>query len=88
MTAVLNNKRQISLKLEAPLYSLLEQQADENGEALNALIPRLLTKIKMEDVAGLISRLLSEAVDHWCEYCATVRQLASDDDAPVRLSVK
>ncbi len=72
MTAVLNNKRQISLKLEAPLYSLLEQQADENGEALN----------------DLISRLLSEAVDNWCEYCATVRQLASDDDAPVRLSVK
>lgn len=71
MTAVLEKQKKISLKIEAPLYSLLERQADENGEGLN----------------DLIHRLLFEAMDDWCDYCATVQQIASENDRPVHICV-
>ena len=57
MTTVAEHQKKVSLKIETPLYSLLERQAMENGEGLN----------------DLICRLLSEAVDDWRDYCATVQ---------------
>lgn len=69
MTSIAEHQKKVSLKIETPLYSLLERQAMENGEGLN----------------DLICRLLSEAVDDWRDYCAVVQRIASDDDCPVHI---
>ena len=64
MTAAFSPQKKLSLKIDAPLYSLLEKQADETGVGLNDFIPQLLT----------------DAMRDWCEYCDTLRRLSSDDE--------
>ena len=64
MTAVFSPQKKLSLKIDAPLYSLLEKQADETGVGLNDFIQQLLT----------------DAMGDWCEYCDTLRRLSSDDE--------
>lgn len=71
MTAAFSAQRKLSLKIDAPLYSLLEKQADENGEGLN----------------DLIQRLLADAMDEWCDYCNTLKQLSAEDDRPLHVCV-
>lgn len=61
----------VSLKIDDPLYSLLEMHAGENGEGLNELI----------------QRLLCESMDGWCDYCDAMRRLADDDDRPIHVCV-
>ena len=64
MTAAFSPQKKPSLKIDAPLYSLLEKQADETGVGLNDFIQQLLT----------------DAMGDWCEYCDTLRRLSSDDE--------
>ncbi len=64
MTAALPSQKKVSLKIDAPLYSLLEKQADETGVGLN----------------DFIQQLLADAMGEWCEYCDTLRRLSSDDE--------
>ena len=64
MTAAFSTQKKLSLKIDAPLYSLLEKQADETGVGLNDFIQQLLT----------------DAMGDWCEYCDTLRRLSSDDE--------
>lgn len=72
MSAVISNQKKLSLKLDDPLYSFLEKQADETGVGLN----------------DFIEQLLANAMSDWCEYCETLRSLASDDDSPRHVCVK
>ena len=72
MTAAFSTQKKLSLKIDAPLYSFLEKQADETGVGLNAFIEQLLT----------------HAMDEWCEYCETLRQLSSDEDSPRHVCLK
>lgn len=72
MTAAFSNQKKLSLNIDAPLYSLLEKQADETGVGLNDFIARLLT----------------DAMDNWCDYCDTLRLLSSDDDRVRRVCLK
>lgn len=72
MTAAFPAQKKLSLKIDAPLYSFLEKQADETGVGLNAFIEQLLTN----------------AMDEWCEYCETLRQLSSDEDEPRHVCLK
>ncbi len=72
MTAAFSNQKKLSLNIDAPLYSLLEKQADETGVGLNDFIARLLT----------------DAMDDWCDYCDTLRRLSSDDDQGRRVCLK
>ncbi len=72
MTAAFSNQKKLSLNIDAPLYSLLEKQADETGVGLNDFIARLLT----------------DAMDDWCDYCDTLRRLSSDDDQVRRVCLK
>ncbi|MGN1079469.1 MAG: hypothetical protein ACI4TE_04775 [Alphaproteobacteria bacterium] len=64
MTAAFSPQKKLSLKIDAPLYSLLEKQADETGVGLN----------------DFIQQLLADAMNDWCEYCDTLRRLSSDDE--------
>ena len=72
MSAVIPNQKQLSLKIDAPLYSFLEKQADETGVGLN----------------DFIGQLLSNAMSEWCEYCETLRSLAAEEDSPRHVCVK
>ena len=72
MTAAISTQKKLSLKIDAPLYSFLEKQADETGVGLNDFIAQLLTN----------------AMDEWCEYCDTLRLLSSDEDKPQHICVK
>ena len=72
MTAAFSNQKKLSLNIDAPLYSLLEKQADETGVGLHAFIAQLLT----------------DAMDNWCDYCDTLRRLSSDDDQVRRVCLK
>lgn len=72
MTAAISTQKKLSLKIDAPLYSFLEKQADETGVGLNDFIAQLLTS----------------AMDDWCEYCETLRRLSSDDDTPRHICLK
>ncbi len=72
MTAAFSNQKKLSLNIDAPLYSLLEKQADETGVGLNDFIAQLLT----------------DAMDNWCDYCDTLRRLSSDDDQVRRVCLK
>ena len=64
MTAAFAPQKKVSLKIDAPLYSLLEKQADETGIGLNDFIQQLLT----------------DAMDNWSDYCDTLRRLSSDEE--------
>ena len=64
MTAAFAPQKKVSLKIDAPLYSLLEKQADETGVGLNDFIQQLLT----------------DAMDNWGDYCDTLRRLSSDEE--------
>lgn len=72
MTAAISTQRKLSLKIDAPLYSFLEKQADETGVGLN----------------DFIAGLLSDAMNEWCEYCETLELLSSDEDTPQHICVK
>ena len=72
MTAAYSTQKKLSLKIDAPLYSLLEKQADETGVGLN----------------DFIQQLLADAMDEWCEYCETLRRMSIDEDAPRRICLK
>ncbi len=72
MTAAFSTQKKLSLKIDAPLYSLLEKQADETGVGLNDFIQQLLT----------------DAMGDWCDYCDTLRRLSSEEDTPGHLCVK
>lgn len=72
MTAAISTQKKLSLKIDAPLYSFLEKQADETGIGLNDFIEQLLTN----------------AMNDWCEYCETLRMLSSDDDMPKHIFIK
>ena len=72
MTAAFSTQKKLSLKIDAPLYSLLEKQADETGVGLNDFIQLLLT----------------DAMGDWCDYCDTLRRLSSEEDTPGHLCVK
>ena len=72
MTAAFSNQKKLSLNIDAPLYSLLEKQADQTGVGLNDFIAQLLT----------------DAMDGWCDYCDTLRRLSSDDDQVRRVCLK
>ena len=72
MTAAFSNQKKLSLNIDAPLYSLLEKQADETGVGLNDFIAQLLT----------------DAMDNWCDYCDTLRRLSSDDNQVRRVCLK
>ena len=72
MTAATSTQKKLSLKIDAPLYSFLEKQADETGVGLNDFIEQLLTN----------------AMDEWCEYCDTLRRMSLDDDIPRHICVK
>ena len=72
MTAAISTQKKLSLKIDAPLYSFLEKQADETGVGLNDFIEQLLTN----------------AMNDWCEYCETLHMLSSDDDMPRHIFIK
>ena len=72
MTAAISTQKKLSLKIDAPLYSFLEQQADETGVGLNDFIEQLLTN----------------AMDEWCEYCDTLRRMSLENDIPRHICVK
>ena len=72
MTAAFSDQKKVSLKIDAPLYSFLEKQADETGVGLNDFIAQLLTN----------------AMDEWCEYCDTIRRLSSEEDMPRHICLK
>lgn len=72
MTAAVSTQKKLSLKIDAPLYSFLEKQADETGIGLNDFITQLLTN----------------AMDEWCEYCEALRLLSSDEETPLHICQK
>ena len=72
MTAAISTQKKLSLKIDAPLYSFLEKQADETGVGVNDFITQLLTN----------------AMDEWCEYCETLRLLSSDEETPLHICQK
>ena len=72
MTAAFSNQKKLSLNIDAPLYSMLEKQAEESGVGLNDFIARLLTS----------------AMDEWNDYCDTLRRLSDDGDRSQRVCLK
>ena len=72
MTAAISKQRKLSLNIDAPLYSMLEKQAEESGVGLNDFIARLLTG----------------ATDEWNDYCETLRRLSDDGDRAQRVCLK
>ena len=72
MTAAISTQKKLSLKIDAPLYSFLEKQADETGIGLNDFIAQLLTN----------------AMDEWCEYCETLKRLSLDEEPHQHICLK
>ena len=83
MTAAISKQRKLSLNIDAPLYSMLEKQAEESGVGLNDFIARLLTGMRKKELRAELKRVAAEidaatdetvAAELWNRYSALLAE--------------
>lgn len=58
------NKKIVSLPVEQSLYDLLKEYAECRGEG----------------VTDLVSRMLADSMDSWCDYCDSLRLMENEEN--------